>query len=169
MSRELDHRIRQEIKALLPVNARVQELFQSWQHLTNDRFTFSFIDYLNIPFIKEVYNRNLKTGKGDDELVADHQANMKMAEKFALVIFLLVVEDVYPDLLCRLKQASGLNPIAISITPDRWEEDGLMKPVISWQELGALYEEVSGLFIFSDHRHSATEVEQAGADLDFSF
>ena len=118
---------------------RVKQLFKAWEERTNDRFTFDFIDYLSIPFIQEIYQRNLRPGKNAKELAEDYRKNIEVIENFALAIFLMAIEDVMPEQLQRCEEAPGLNAQAISLRANRWSEEGLFRPQ---QVKGACFEAV---------------------------
>lgn len=127
---------------------RMNQLFVDWGKLPMDKsqLTFEFIDYLNVPYLKALRQRNLQPGKEMDELIADQQRNMHIIEDLAQVLFLLAVEDALPEQLERFPAPVWINPWHASLNPDQWEQDGLFVPKTEPRDLTALHEEIRGLF-----------------------
>jgi hypothetical protein len=123
----------------------VHQLLKDWA-VRPHRMSFSFIDYLSIPFLLEARTRNLRTGKSTEELVADHRKNMETIEQLAQILFLLAVEDTMPERLAGLPEPLWLNAWAISLDPSKWEEDGLFAPTTPRRDLRPMLNQVRSLF-----------------------
>ena len=95
----------------------MRQLFSDWAGRTQSTHTFDFIGYLTIPVVKEVYERNLRKGKPAQEVIEDHRASMDTFEELAQAIFLLAVEDAYPDLLHRFHEPIWINAWKINLEP----------------------------------------------------
>ncbi len=121
---------------------RVNQLFLDWKNRSLHRGSYEFIDYLEIPFIKELRSRNLKTDKTEQELIEDHVASIQMFEEFAQVIFLLALEDTMPDKLAEFPSSVWLNAWAISLNDKQWEVDGLFRPTSEPRDLRPLMNQI---------------------------
>ncbi|MBC8757652.1 tryptophan 7-halogenase [Kordia sp. YSTF-M3] len=107
---------------------RMKQLFKDWYNVANNTFTFDYIDYLKIPFILEIFKKNLEPNKSLETLIADRIHTVELLEEFAQVIFLIVVKDVMPEKLHLFQEPVWLNVNAISLDADSWEKDGLFEP-----------------------------------------
>ena len=107
---------------------RMQKLFLDWSKMSQKRGTFDFIDYLEMPFIAELRERNLQTNKTEAELIADHEASLAMFEELAQVIFLIALEDTMPEKFADFPQSGWLNAWAIGLNEEKWDKDGLFRP-----------------------------------------
>ncbi|NEP00059.1 MAG: FAD-dependent oxidoreductase [Symploca sp. SIO2E9] len=113
----------------LSLSRSVYNLLDDWSNKSLNRLSFKYIDTLGeLPFVKELHERNLKPNKTDREIRDDYVASLEILEEFAQVIFLLALEDTMPDQLALFPSTVWLNAWAISLDPDRWESDGLFKP-----------------------------------------
>lgn len=107
---------------------KMKQLFLDWHKVAQHTFTFDFIDYLSIPFILEIFKKNLAPNKSLETLIQDRIHTVERLEEFAQVIFLLVIKDVMPEKLALFQEPVWLNVNAISLHPDAWEADGLFEP-----------------------------------------
>ena len=107
---------------------RMQQLFLDWAKISQKRGTFDYIDYLKMPFIQELRDRNLQSNKTEAELIDDHQASLEMFEELAQVIFMIAIEDTMPEKLADFTESTWLNAWAISLNPQKWQKDGLFRP-----------------------------------------
>lgn len=119
--------IRKVTATFSSLSVRVKQLFKEWEKVTNRTFTFKFIDYLSVPFVKEIYKRNLSTGKSIDELVEDMRQNVVVLENFARAIFLLAIEDAFPDKMDEIDDFATIDGHAVSLRPEVWTRDGLFE------------------------------------------
>jgi flavin-dependent dehydrogenase len=130
------------------LSLRMNELFTAWAEKTERKHSFDFLDYLSVPVVRSVYERNLQKGKPVAEVVADHEASMKTFEELSQAIFLLAVEDVCPEELGRFKDSSWLNAWKISLDPSNWE--GLFEPTTKPGNLAEVRRQIRGCFQLSD-------------------
>ncbi|MFB2772713.1 NAD(P)/FAD-dependent oxidoreductase [Pelatocladus sp. BLCC-F211] len=121
---------------------RVNQLFRDWLAKSKRRASFEFIDYLRIPFVKELRSRNLKTNKTEQELIDDHLASIKLFEELAQVIFLLALEDTMPEKLADFPSPVWLNAWAISLDHERWEIDRLFQPISQPRDLRPIMQQL---------------------------
>lgn len=128
---------------------RVQQLFLEWSRKSLGQGSFEFIDYLEIPFIKEVRSRNLKSDKTEEELIDDDRANLELLEELAQVIFLLALEDTMPEKLEEFPSPVWLNAWAISLDVNRWERDRLFKPKSKPRDLRRVMSPLRGVLKFN--------------------
>jgi len=128
----------------------VHRLFVEWEAKSSQRGTFDFIDFLKVPLLLDLRQRNLRGGKGAAELVDDHMFNMERIEELAQVIFLLAVEDVMPECLAQFSSPLWLNAWGISLNRDKWQRDGLFQPTTEARDLTGMRQQIRGLFRFAD-------------------
>lgn len=121
-------KVRKITGRFVPLSLRVQKLLLDWSKKTNRKNTFEFIDYLRIPFVREIRARNLQSNKKPDEIVSDHILNMAIFEELAQAIFLLAVEDLYPEVFARFTETIRLNAWAIDLDQKQWNQNGLFSP-----------------------------------------
>lgn len=106
---------------------RMQRLFRQWAALPPGRSQYRFIDYFTLRYLVDLRDRNLVSNKSLDRLVEDAKVNMSVLEQVALALFLVAVEDQFPE-HARDLRSRALNPYAVGLDPSRWEEDGLFQP-----------------------------------------
>jgi acyl-CoA synthetase (AMP-forming)/AMP-acid ligase II/flavin-dependent dehydrogenase/acyl carrier protein len=126
---------------------RVQTLFQAWAAAPL-RGRFEFIDYLALPFVRELRQRNLQSGQADEELLSAHRANMETFEEFAQVIFLLALEDTAPQKLRDLPPGLWFNAWGISLDETRWRRDRLFSPNTEPRDLKPMWDQMRRLIRF---------------------
>ena len=120
---------------------RMQKLFQDWSTKSLGRGSFDYLNYLELPFFKQVRLRNLQS-KTEQELIDDHLASIELFEELAQVIFLLAVEDTMPEKLAEFPAPLWLNAWAISLNSEKWETDGLFRPKSSPRDLRPIREQL---------------------------
>lgn len=139
-------KVRKITGRFVPLSFRVQKLLLEWSKKTKRKNTFEFIDYLCIPFLREIRARNLQSNKRPDELVSDHILNMRIFEELAQAIFLLAVEDLYPEAFARLSETIWLNAWAIDLDQTQWKRNGLFSPKSECPRSHNVRKEFRGLF-----------------------
>jgi flavin-dependent dehydrogenase len=127
---------------------RVQHFFQNWSSKSLGNISYSFIDYLEIPFVRELRERNLQLNKPEEELIKDHIANIELFEELAQVIFILAVADTMPEKLNEVMSAGWLNAWAISLEPNKWQKEGLFKAKSSPRDLQKILKPLQKIFGF---------------------
>jgi hypothetical protein len=120
---------------------RMQQLFQDWSTKSEQRGSFEYLNFLELPFFKQVRLRNLQS-KTEQELIDDHLASIKLFEELAQAIFLLAVEDTMPEKLAEFPSPLWLNAWAISLNPEKWENDGLFRPKSAPRNLRRITEQL---------------------------
>lgn len=124
----------------------MHELFVEWAAASPGRMTFDFIDFLKIPFLRELRDRNLQAGKPVDVLVEDHKLNLERMEELAQAIFLVAVEEVMPEELKRFRKPVWLNAWRLCLRPERWEENGLFRPFSNRRDFTKLHQKLRSMF-----------------------
>jgi len=153
--------------SFIAVIYKINDLFLQWAQKSNNELTFEFIDYLQIPFIKTIYDRNVQKGRSWDAIKADQETNLKELEAFAHVIFLMAVKDIIPERLAEFSDNKWLKIDAMSLNPDDWERKGLFDPTSEPGDYTAIREQVFNLFeITNDKTEERAESE---AESPFSF
>lgn len=137
--------------------ASVLSLLADWATRYRGVFGFDYIDYYDdLPTLARLFVDNLPTKAPQPfrELLTRLRAGQDRIEELAHVIFYLAVEDALPDQLARVRSADWLNVTAISLNPERWEADGLFRPLSQPrpEPLRALERELRGLFLTEHDR-----------------
>lgn len=161
LEKKVKDRLAAETAPIISLLSLMKQLFQDWSACANHSFTFKYLDYLSISFIKQIYIENLKPNKTIEELIEDRRKSVRVLEEFSQVIFLLIVEDAFPDKFKTLVSHSWLNINAISLKADEWEKSGLFMPTSTPRDLTSMQSEMRGLFEFKlvEERVSAFNYE----------
>ncbi|HET6255342.1 MAG TPA: NAD(P)/FAD-dependent oxidoreductase [Puia sp.] len=130
---------------------KVRKLFSDWSRISKGTFSFQFIDYLKIPFIKELYDRCLQSGKTVVQLIEDYTVSMQRIEEFVQVLFYLILEDCMPEALEKMKAPFWINPIAVSLSVELWEKDGLFTPKEPPRDFSDIERQVRSLYTFHNN------------------
>jgi hypothetical protein len=139
---EKSAKVQQVAGRFFPLTYRVQKLFRDWAAKSLHRVSFQFIDYLAIPFVTDLRERNLKPNKTEQEIIDDHIASLELFEELAQVIFLLALEDTMPERLSQFPSNLWLNAWAISLDVNKWKSDGLFKPQTTPRDLIRIKEQL---------------------------
>ncbi len=127
---------------------KVRKLFSDWSRLSKGTFSFQFIDYLKIPFIKEHYDRCLQKNKTADQLFEDYTICFQKIEEFVQVLFYMILEDCMPEQLEKMKTPFWINPIAVSLSVNLWEREGLFAPKEPPRDYSDINRQIRSLFTF---------------------
>lgn len=123
----------------------VQRLFTQWAEQPARRAAFDFADYLAIPSLKRLHERNLRDDRSLEEIVAGQEEDMRWFEEMAQVLFLIALEDTMPERLAGLPGPLWLNAWGVNLDPDRWEAAKLFEPDSEPRDLGPLRREVEAV------------------------
>lgn len=107
---------------------RMAKLFNDWATMTSKKYSYTFVDYFAFPRVLYFYQRNFRTKKTVEELIADHQETLAYVEEVAQIIFLMALADTMPEMLARMPSPLWVNAWAIGLNPQHWEADGLFSP-----------------------------------------
>jgi len=132
---------------------RVRRLFYDWSRISKGTFTFQFIDYLKIPFVKEFYDRCLQKDKTTDELIEDYTISIQKIEEFVQVLFYMILEDCMPEKLEKIKTPFWINPAVVSLSVDRWEKDGLFEPKAPPRDYSEINRQIRSLYTFHNRKN----------------
>lgn len=138
--------IRAKVSHLYALALQVKKLFIAWGKRSRHSAAFDFIDYYRIPFLQEIYDRCLHKGKSRQEIIDDYGFVMQRLEEFAQVIFVMAVQDTMPAQLERLGEPLWLNAWAMSLEPERWEEDGLFRPAGLRRSVASILSQIRSLY-----------------------
>lgn len=142
----------------------VENFFNEWKTQTPDTYTFDFINYLSVPFLRDIYNRNLKSGKTTTQLKAEFEHNLRDLEMFAQVLFWIALEDVHPEMTALIKEKPWLNASAISLDTASWKERRLFEPDTPPADITGVYHQLKSLFRKREQDNSSIE-----EDFNYSF
>lgn len=135
-------KVRQGTGEFFLLSHRVSQFFRDWIAKSKRRGSFEFIDYLTIPFVRELRTRNLQTNKTEQELIDDHIASIERFEEFVQVMFRFAIEDTMPEKLAEFPPDLWVNAWAISLDPERWEADGLFRPKTQPRDLHPMMDQL---------------------------
>jgi flavin-dependent dehydrogenase len=127
---------------------KVRKLFSDWSRLSKGTFSFQFIDYLKIPFIKELYDRCLQKEKTIEQLIEDYTVSFRKIEEFVQVLFHMILEDCMPEQLEKIGTPFWINPAAVSLSVDHWERDGLFAPKEPPRDFSEIDRQIRSLYTF---------------------
>ena len=135
-------RIRRITGRYVTLSHRMQKLFAAWAQQSPGRGSFEFIDYLGIPFIRELRLRNLNSDKTEHELEEDHRASMETLEELAQVLFLISLYDTLPEEVNRFSHPVWLNAWGIGFDKRLWEAHRLFKPTSKPRDLTPIMDQI---------------------------
>jgi flavin-dependent dehydrogenase len=133
---------------------KVRKLFLDWSRLSKGTFSFQFIDYLKIPFIKEHYDRCLQKNKTAGQLFEDYTISFQRIEEFVQVLFQMILEDCMPEELEKMKTPFWINPIAVSLSVNLWEREGLFDPKEPPRDYSDINRQIRSLYTFENNDRS---------------
>lgn len=132
---------------------KVRKLFSDWSKLSKGTFSFQFIDYLKIPFIKELYDRCLQKDKTIKQIIDNYTFSIKRIEEFVQVLFYIILEDCMPEALEKIKTPFWINPHAVSLSMDLWEKDGLFAPTDPIRDFSDMNQQIRSLYTFHNRKN----------------
>lgn len=126
---------------------RMRSFFRDWAE-KGSTLTFSYIDYIDdLPTLRRLHTRSLPPKQTKFKRVFEMiRENLEHVEALAVVIFRLAVDDVLPDHAGRVAQHPWINVAAISLRPEKWEEDGIFRPRTNPIDIAPLDQEIRALF-----------------------
>jgi flavin-dependent dehydrogenase len=110
---------REEFDRAVQLHFRMQELFREWHDLDGRQFTDTFVTLF--PHLIQISDE-LDDGFDDEFLLTKATRDREVMEAFAITVFEKAAR-LLPDVKIDLKVP--VNPYAVSLDPDRWEQDGL--------------------------------------------
>jgi hypothetical protein len=143
---------------------KVRKLFSDWSRLSKGTFSFQFIDYLKIPFIKELYDRCLQKEKTIEQIIEDYTFSVRKIEEFVQVLFYIILEDCMPEELEKIKTPFWINPHAVSLSMDLWEKDGLFAPKDPFRDFSDMNRQIRSLYTFQNRKNLATPLRLSKPD-----
>ena len=129
--------------------SKVRKLFTDWSKVSRGTFSFQFIDYLKVPFIKELYDRCLQKEKTIDQLIEDYTISYQKIEEFVQVLFCMVLEDCMPEELEKIQTPFWINPSAVSLSVGHWERDGLFETKDPPRDFSDIDRQIRSLYTYS--------------------
>jgi flavin-dependent dehydrogenase len=107
-------------QTLIPLLGRMQELFSDWHELYNEKWEgVSIATEQFTPMIER--QRDLSRDLSDEEFFAKARKNVEELKALALWLFHKAAVNL-PD---PPDPEARINPLAVSLHPERWEEEGL--------------------------------------------
>lgn len=104
--------------------------------------TYDFFNYLNIPWLADLRLANLRKLDSVEALRAQYQSNVELCEGLLQALFLLAVEDLYPEETARLNGVEWLNVQRLTLDPARWDTCGIFEPLSAPRDFRYLYRDI---------------------------
>jgi flavin-dependent dehydrogenase len=120
----------------------VQQMFEQWARRPARRPAFEFVDYLSIPSLLRVHERNLRDDRSLEEVLAGQAEDMRWLEELAQVLFRIALEDTQPERLADLPDPLWVNAWGVNLDPERWEKTRLFHPDSEPRDLEPLRREI---------------------------
>jgi hypothetical protein len=136
------------INRFTALGIKVRQLLVEWSKQNRNTFTYTYIDYLKVPLIREIYILCSRPDKSNDLIVNDYEYALSKIEEFVQVIFYLMVEDAKPHLLERLPSDYWINAWAVGLDESKWEANGLFTPSSEPRNLDDMFGQIRGIFEF---------------------
>jgi len=114
-------RVRPDVERIWAITRRLEPMYREWNALDSREWRRGLVSTAGFPAMFERHE-DLERDFDDDALAAQLAANADLMEAYAVIAFHKAAASL-PD------GAPGedvtINPYAVSLDPDRWEEDGL--------------------------------------------
>lgn len=127
---------------------RIKQLFQDWAEAMSAEQApgYGFIDYIeDLPTLRRLFINNLPPKQTRFRgVLKNSQEAANYIEDLAQVIFFAAVKDTMEHELARF-ETRWIEISAISLKPDRWEQDGLFRPQTKPRQLTYLQRELKPL------------------------
>jgi flavin-dependent dehydrogenase len=107
---------------MLQIMPRLEQVFVEWRDLVSPEPRTGFINLSDLPGVAEIWAALGDLPDDDDELAAHIGRNVEFLEAFAVQVF-FEAASALPD--SPLPEDATINPAAMSLHPERWEEEGL--------------------------------------------
>jgi hypothetical protein len=121
---EFTQKVAPNFVAMLQVMPRLQQVFIEWRELVGPEPREGFIDMSGLPGVWSIWDA-LGDPMDDPDQLAEHiAANVGFLQAFAVQVFFEAAKAL-PER--PLPEDAAVNPGAISLHPDRWEEEGLFE------------------------------------------
>lgn len=138
--------LRQSGAASVPTRAvQMRNLLTQWFEFRNTNgghLTFNFFDYLAVSWLSEFRLANLKKFASLDELAEQYASNIAFYETLLQALFLLAVEDLYPEHMKKFDEVVWIDVNKLSLNPEDWDEGFTVKEAGAHHDFKELYREV---------------------------
>ena len=138
--------IKDTVTRFTAIGIRMRQLFVAWSKQNQKSFYFDHINYLEIPFIREIYLRCSEPNKTTPQLIEDFSEVMDLIEEYVHVAFYMILKDCRPYLLDRLPKPYWINVLAVSLNSEDWERNKLYEPTTPARDLTNMFEQFSQVY-----------------------
>jgi flavin-dependent dehydrogenase len=114
-------RVRPDVERIWGITRRLEPMYREWNALDSREWRRALVSTAGFPAMFERHE-DLERDFDDDALAAQLAANADLMEAYAVLAFhkaAAALPDGAPG------EDETINPYAVSLDPDRWEEDGL--------------------------------------------
>jgi hypothetical protein len=119
--RPLMEAVRPDIERTWAINKQLEALFRQWHDLEEREYLRAMIQPQGFPAMFERH-KDMLAGYDDDQIKARLRETADIMEAMAVIIFHRAARnlgDAAPG------EDKKINPYAVSLDPERWEQDGL--------------------------------------------
>ena len=119
---QFTQRVMPHLVMFFQITGRMQEMFKQWHKIQAAELRPGFVATNNIPPVHQRHGALDEPVGDDDKLLAMFADNVEFLRGLAVLIFNQAVKSL-PDQT--IDENQKINPLGISLDPDRWEADGL--------------------------------------------
>jgi flavin-dependent dehydrogenase len=128
--------------ALAPIMRALLDEWLEQRTKRGGRLTYDFFNYLGVDWLAELRLASLRKLETVEALKAQYQSNSELFEGLLQALFLLAVDDLYPEELARLDTVAWMNVEHLTLDPTRWDTCGMFQPRSASREFRYLYDQV---------------------------
>jgi flavin-dependent dehydrogenase len=106
------------------LSTKLRSLLAEWLRLRSEhggRLTYHFFDYLDQSWLSELRQASLRKFDSAGDFAEQYKANKLLLEELVMALYLLAIDDLYPDMLERLKQVPSFNIRKLTLDPKAWQ------------------------------------------------
>jgi len=134
---------------------KTYEILDQWllaRKQGRSHFTYDFFDYLNLPWLRNFRKGNLQKFDTTQALCLQHEINMTLFTNLLIAIFLLAVEDIYPEDFERIKDSDWFDIRELNLDPSQWNESKMIITDQDTHQFPDIYREIRSKFTIAPLR-----------------
>jgi len=126
------------------LNTRLQRMFIDWSQKVPPRSIHVRGDLTRMHFM-QLLHLDLAARRSPEQAMEVIRKNMDRFEEWAQILFWEAVQECYPDHPA-LMERPWINAWRIVLDPEKWAEEGMLKPETAPRPLGPMRDNFTGLF-----------------------
>lgn len=124
----------------------MQSFLEQWFEIRSKRgghLSFQFFDYLSVAWLSSFRTSNLRKIDSMAGLTDQFRANHTLYQDLSQALFLLAVEDLYPQRLDYFARAEQLNVLHMDLNPETWDNGCVFATeTVSQTNFRKIYQEI---------------------------